>query len=49
MEIEYLCLKLGQIIELNTGRLNHVFERHLELQDFESELELAIRKPEIVL
>ena len=49
MDIEYLCLKLGQIIELNTERLDHIFERHPELQDFESELELTVRNPEIIL
>lgn len=29
--------------------MNHIFERHPELQDFESELELTIRNPEIIL
>lgn len=49
MNLEYYCSQLGQKIELNTERLDHIFERHPELQDLANELELTIKDPEIIL
>lgn len=49
MEMRYFCSKLGQIVELNLERLDHIYERHSELQDFAIELELTIKNPDIIL
>ncbi len=49
MNIAYFCSKLGQIIELNSDRLDHIFKRHSELQDFPNELELTIISPDLIL
>ncbi len=49
MQTEYLCLKLGQIIELSPERLSHILQRHVELRDFLLEFELTINNPEFIL